>query len=809
MFRNYLKIALRNLWKNRGYATINVVGLATAFCICTFLFLTAYLHLTFDSFHPDGDRIFQTYLFTNDPEQATSRGTMPLPFAPALKTDYPELTAVTRVMTGRKSLVEANGKYLDKLINYTDPDFLRVFSFPLLAGSRAAALRELSSVVITENLAHDLFGTANPVGKRLRIGNDGHLNDYIVTGVISNAPDNSSIQYDALVRIENAPNYQQSKSNWGDGSHAVFVKLPPLVTQATFEARLKAFTKKNYPGTLAELVRKKARPDGRGDVLAVRLQKLADVHFNRAISANKGTPIAAIYVLLGMAVFILLIACINFINLSIARSFTRAREVGVRKSLGALRSGLFVQIWGESAFICVVGFLVGSGLAYGLMPTFNATFGSRLHLADALQPGYIGLTLVLIVLVTLVAGGYPAAQMARVNTVSVLKGQVTTKRPGTLRNALIVTQFTLACLLACCTVIAFQQVAHLRQSPIGFDKEQVISLPVGTQADGRQVLQRLRNTFANDPTIVAITGTGVNLGKGRDRVSSRNTVGFSYKGRQVSTDILLVDFDYLKTLHIKPLAGRDFDRAYASDSVNRVVITQSLATMIGEKNPVGKLLGDDDDSTYAKSQVIGVVPDFRLYSVADEAKPVMMHLSGSEPIHYIFVRVMPQSLTGSMEKIRKAWTAAAPQVEFIGTFLNENVDAWYQNEAQLSQILSLAAGVAILLSCIGLFAIALLIMEQRTKEIGIRKVMGASLPGLVLLLSRDFVRLVFIALCIALPIAWFVMQQWLNNYSSRVIISPWVFVTVGLSAILIALLTVSYQSIRAALMNPVKSLRSE
>lgn len=809
MLRNYLTIALRNLWKSRGYAAINVLGLATAFCICTFLFLTAYMHLTFDSFHQDGDRIFQAYTVTNDPERAASRGTMPLPFGPALKADYPELEAVTRVMTGRKSLVEANGKYLDKLINYTDPDFLRVFSFPLLTGNRATVLRELSSVVISQDMARDLFGTANPVGKRLRIGNDGNLKDYLITGIIGNVPNNSSIQYDALVRIENAPNYQQSKGSWGDGSHAVFVKLPPLVSQATFEGRLKSFAKKYYPAAIAELTKKNALPDKRGDVFAVRLQQLADVHFNREISDNKGTPIAAIYVILGMAVFILLIACINFINLSIARSFTRAREVGVRKSLGALKSGLFVQIWGESALICVIGFLVGSGLAYTLLPTFNAAFGSRLHLADALQPGYIVLSLVLIALVTLVAGGYPAAQMAGFNTVSVLKGQFTTKRPGALRNALIITQFTLACLLACCTVIAYQQVNHLRQSPIGFNKEQVISIPVGTQTNGRQVLQRLRNTFANDPTIVSITGTSVNLGRGRDRVSSRNTVGFSYKGRQVSADILLVDFDYLKTLHIKPLVGRDFDRTYAADSVNKVLITQGLATMMGEKNPVGMLLGDDDDSTIVKSQVLGVIPDFHLYSVADEAKPVIMHLSGSEPIHYIFVRVTPQSLAGSMDKVKKAWTAAAPQVEFIGTFLDENVDAWYQNEEQLSQILSLASDIAILLSCIGLFAIALLMMEQRTKEIGVRKVMGASISGLVLLLSRDFVKLVLIALCLALPLAWFGMTQWLNNYSSRITISPWVFVAVGLSAILIALLTVSYQAVRAALMNPVKSLRSE
>jgi putative ABC transport system permease protein len=809
MFRNYLKIALRNLWKSRGYAAINVFGLATAFCICLFLFLVAYLHLTFDSFNADGDRIFQTYLFANDPEKPTKSGGMPLPLAPALKNEFPELEGATRVVVGTKSLVEANGKYFDKLINFTDPDFLTVFSFPLLQGNRNSALRELSSVVISENMAKDVFGTQNPMGKRLRIGNNGTEKDYIVTGILANVPDNSSVQYDALVRVENSPMYQGSKENWGDFSHAVFLKLPPKVDQATFEGRLKPFTQKYFQRQIDDLTSKKAQPDQQGDVFAVRLQKLSDVHFNREISANRGTPIAVIYVLISMASFILLIACFNFINLSIARSFKRAREVGVRKSLGALKSSLFVQMWSESALICCVGFMAGAGAAYLLLPVFNAALGAKLNLATIWQPGFMAMIAGVVALVTLLAGGYPAWQMTRFDTVSVLKGKVSLKRPGVLRNALIVTQFTLSCLLACCTVIAVQQVGHLRNSPLGFDKEQVISIPVGNQVSSRQVLGRLRNKLANDPTVLAITGSSVNLGKGKDRVSTRSTMGFKYKGRDISSDQLLIDYDYLKTLNIKVMAGRDFNRAYGSDSVNRVLITLSMAKQMGEANPVGSLLGDDDDSTGNKSQIIGIIPDFQLYSVADEAKPITMHLSNTEPINYVFVRVAPQSMAGAMEKLKKAWAEVAPQSEFIASFIDENIDAWYQDEEQLSQVLSLASGIAILLSCLGLFAIALLMIEQRTKEIGIRKVMGASIPGIVLLLSRDFVKLVLIALCVAVPLAWFGMQQWLNNYSQRVSISPWVFVGVGFSALVIALLTVSFQSVKAALMNPVKSLRSE
>ncbi|RRB00159.1 ABC transporter permease [Larkinella rosea] len=809
MLRNYLKIAFRNLWKSKGYAAINVVGLSVAFCICVFLFLTAYLQLTYDSFHKDGDRIFQTYYFSNDPERPTRSGTMPLPLLPALKADYPELEAATRVIAGRKSLVEVKGNYFDKLVVQTDADFLKIFSFPLIRGNRAIALRDLSSIVISENMATALFGTENPMGKPIEVGNDADKRQYVVTGVIGDAPNNSTIQYDALVRPESWPGYQTGKDAWASNSHAVYLKLPPQINKATFENRLKPFVQKYFRGRLDELQKKGAKPDQQGDVFAVRLQHLSDIHFDREISSGRGAPIALVYTILAIAFFILLIACINFINLSIARSFTRAREIGVRKSLGALKNQLFVQIWGESTLLCLVGFGVGLVLTILLLPRFNATFDARLNLDYMLQPGFIGLILSIFLLVTLVAGGYPAWQMSKFNAVEVLKGKLSMKRPGILRNSLIVTQFAMSALLACCTIIAAQQVDYLRARPLGFQKDQVISIPVGTQVNGRQVLGRLRNKLVNDPSVLAVTGTNVNIGRGMDRVSSRSTSGYTYKGKDVTSDWLLVDYDYLKTLNIRPLSGRDFDRAYSTDSLKSVIITESLAKMMGEKNPVGLLLGDDADSTDSKLRIIGVIPDFHLYSLADQARPITMHISNSEPIHYIFVRVTPQSLAGSMEKLKAIWQEVAPQSEFIGSFMDANVDAWYQNEEQMAKICSLASGIAILLSCLGLFAVAMMVIEQRTKEIGIRKVMGASIPNIIVVLSRDFVKLVVIALLVAIPIAWFLMNTWLDNYLERIQISFWVFAGVGLSAILIALATVSFQTIKAALVNPVKSLRSE
>jgi putative ABC transport system permease protein len=806
MLNNYLRIAFRTLWKSKGYAAINVVGLSVAFAVSIFLFLTAYFQLTYDSFHTDGDRIFQAYLFSNDPEKATRSGSVPMPLTPALKAEFPEIEAAARLMNGG-NVVAYKGKYIDKRIMFTDPDFLRIFSFPMIKGNRATALTDRSNIVISQNMATAVFGNEDPMSKRILVGQEGNQTEYTVTGVLGDFPDNSSIQYDAFVQITNAPNYQSDKDKWDAMSHISFIKLAPNADQASVENRLKSFAKKYFPGTIDGLKKRGAKPDERGDLFALRLQKLADIHFDREIGGGAGAPIALVYALAGIAFFILLIACINFINLTVARSFTRAKEVGVRKSLGAFKNQLFVQIWGEAAIICFVGFVAGMVLTYLLLPTFNTTFQGKLTLDYMLQPDKAAILLGLFGVVTLIAGGYPAWQMAKFNAVDVLKGKITVKRPGFLRNSLIITQFTLSTLLICCTIIAVQQVRHMRNQPLGYQKEQVISIPVGNKANGQQALKRMRNSLANDPTIIAISGSGVNLGLGKDRSTSRSVMGFTYKEKEISTDWLQIDYDYLKTLGIKLLAGREFSPAYPSDSLDRVVITESMAKMIGEKNPVGKYF--QMDTAGVKYQIIGLVPDFHLYSSKAEKKPVTMYLAHAQPINYIFVRVAPQSMAGSMDKLRALWKDVAPRSEFTATFVDENTNAWYKSEDQLSQIFSLASGIAILLSCLGLFAVALMVIEQRTKEIGVRKVLGASIPSIVYILSQDFVKLVLVAIVLATPLAWFFMQKWLDTYSYRIEINAWVFVLVGISAILIALATVSFHSIKAALMNPVKSLRSE
>lgn len=806
MFRNYLKIAFRTLWKHRGHTAINVVGLAVAFCSALFLFLTAYFTWSYDRFHADGDRIFRPYFVTNRPDRTDKSSSMPYPLTPALKQEFPEVEGVTRLMW-TSAVVQRGDKQFTKQIRCADPDVLTMFSFPMRQGSARSALNSLSSIVISENMARDVFGTENPLGKPLRVRGFGDWQTFLVTGVLADHPENSTIQYDAFVRIENQPSYATSKGRWDNTNHEVFLKLRPGVSQATFEKRLQPFTRKYMAGGIAELRQQGAKPDDRGDLIAIRLQPLLDVHFSPDVQRGAGSGRMSFYTLLTIGTFILIIAGINFVNLTLARSLARAREVGVRKSLGAQRGQVMTQLWGETVLLCALGLVVGLVLTLALRPLFNQFFGARLTLDLLRQPTtWMGI-LAGFVLVTTLSGGYPAWVMARYRTVEVLKGKLKAGRPGMLRNSLIVSQFAIACALIASTFVVLNQLKFLREKPLGFNEEQVISLPVGNDVDGNAALSLLRDRLASNPHVVSLTGTVVNLGAGLDGSSTRSMMGFLHKGREVTTDWVRVDYDYLKTLGIKLLAGRDFSREYPTDSLTSVVISEGMAKKLGEKPVLGSFFQPDSGGT--KYQVVGLIPDFHLYALRNKVEPITLYLNPRASVHYIFVRVTPQGMLPAMEALKREWKAIAPKSEFQASFLNENTDRWYRDEEKMAQVFSLAAGIAVVLSCMGLFAIAMLTIEQRTKEIGIRKVLGASVAGIVALLSADFLKLVALGILIASPLAWWAMSKWLQNFAYQIPMPWWVFVLSGVLAVAIALLTVSYQSVRAALMNPVKSLRSE
>ncbi|GAB3758343.1 ABC transporter permease [Spirosoma pomorum] len=806
MFRNYLKIAFRTLRKNRTHTAINLVGLSVAFGTCILLFLTATFELSYDRFHADADQIYRlNFLDTKRDGTPDPSGVMPYPISPALRAEFPEIEGVTRWFD-QSSSVRWQDKTFGEDVRRVDADFLTMFSFPMIQGRASTAMQGIDNIVISEKMAKAVFGSLNPMGQTLQLRLGDQWRPFTVTGVLGNAPENSSLQFDALISSQNQDDYQAYKDKWDHGSHSVFVKLKAGVTPAVLQNRMQAFMNKYFAGDIAERTKQGYPKNELGFQRSLLLQPLTDVHFDTVTTHGNGTSRVYIYSLLAVGLFILIIACINFVNLTIAQSITRAREVGVRKSLGAQRSQLFGQIWGETVLLSGTALLLGLSMAYILLPAFNKLFRSNLSIQNFLTPNVLLVTGLSFLLITLLAGGYPSWFVTRFSAVEVLKGKVKISKPGVLRNTLIITQFAIACLLIVCTLIMRQQVTYLQQRPMGLNKEQVISVPVDGDRNGSTFLRQMRERLTNQPNIVAVTGSGVNIGRGMDGSSSRTMYGFNYNKREINCDWLRVDFDYLKTLGIKLTTGRDFSSSYSTDSTSSILVSESLAKRLGEANPIGKYIEPDSGRKY---QIVGVFADFNLYSLHKKAEPIALQMLPENSIGYVLVRVNPQNLTGAMETVKAAWKEIDPKHEFIGSFVDENVERWYKKEQRLATIFSSAAGVAILLSCMGLFAVALISIEQRTKEIGVRKVLGASVASIVALLAGDFLKLVLVAIVVASPLAWYAMNQWLSDFAYRIDMPWWVFILSGLLAVLIAFVTISFRSVKAALMNPVKSLRSE
>lgn len=807
MLKNYFKIALRNLWKNKSYTSINIVGLSIAFGCAILLFLTAWFEFTYDDFQANKDHIFKVYFKISQPDKVHYQANVPTPLTPALTADFSsEIKYATRIVGGGVQIVQGE-KTIDESVRYVDADFLKMFSFKMLKGSPLSALNDLKSVVLNEEVAKNVFGKADPIGKTLNMNFGGRIESFVVTGVMEKAPKNSSIENEMLMRFENNPEYKESKDKWESFYHDTYVQLADKVEHETFEKRLKPFTEKYFKGDIDQLKKEGAKPDERGEIRSLRLAALSGLHFHKQAGGGRSIDIVYPYILMVISGLILLIACINFINLSIARSMTRAKEVGMRKALGALKTQIVGQFWGEAFIICVLAFGIGCLLAITLMPQYNAMFRSELKFDNLLNPTAGLLLLLSFLVITLIAGGYPALAVARFNTIEVLKGKVkVSSRSGGIRSALIVAQFSIAILLISCTLIIWKQIDFLRNKPLGFDEDHVISFPVGNEVQGGKVLDFVRNKLANDSRVVSITGADINIGRGKDGSSSKSVYSFEMEGKTYRTNGLTIDYDYIKTLGLTLVKGRDFSRAFVTDKERGCVINETMAKHLGYKDPIGKrvALGDSIGKT-----IVGVVKDYHFESLKNKIEAITYLMPGDFGINYIFVKLRPEAPKSTVDLIGNAYKEIAPKSEFLPSFLDENTNNQYKKEERMSQIVMSAAALTIILSCMGLFAIALMIMAQRTKEIGIRKVLGASIPNLVTLLSREFLGLVFIAILLATPLAYYLMDKWIEDFAYKTNISWWVFAVAGATALMIALLTVSYQSIRAALMNPVKSLKSE
>jgi len=806
MLKNNLKIAWRNLLKGKVFNLINIVGLSVAVACCVLLFLTVVYEFSYDKFHKNLPDIYQVYL-TQNRAKGVERGTaMPEPLTPALKAEYPDVQYISRWGNGHAE-VSYKAKKIMKSISFVDEDFMRIYTFPLEKGSVKTALHDLHSIVITEYVAKVIFGKENPVGKTVEVNLYNQNQSFVVGGVARDFPDNSSLNFDVLMRFENYINYQQNLNKWDVGNHATYVKLNAGTDRALFEKRLIPFAKNHFKEDIGNIKRDGARPDANGNVFTVNLAPFAKNHFNNELSGLEGGRISSVYViaLLAIGIFILLIACINFINLNIARAFNRAREVGVRKTLGAGKWQLLVQFWVETALVCLIAFGFGLLISSLILPLFAQNFKSHIHLKMLLQPALLFAFFSTFFLITVIAGFYPAWLMLRYKTVLVLKGTVNTTKPGRIRNILLVTQFALSTLLIICTLVTWQQMQYMQNRPLGYNRSEVISIPLGNLS-GTNALDILRQKLQGDQAVISISGSGNNLGLGNDGSTSSHMVGFDYKGHEVNTNWQNVDYDYLKTLGIKLLQGRDFSRDFITDT-NAVVINEQMVQQIGVKNPIGTYLIIHDDEPPV--QIIGVMYDYNFHSLHEKVEPLSLSIKQRNRLEYVFVRIKPVSLNASFNHLKSQWHQIFPNTEFKGSWLNENTERQYQSEKRLSNIFIGSAIIAILISCIGLLAMAMTVMVQRTKEIGIRKVLGSTVTGIVVLLSKDFIKLVLLASVLAFPVAWWVMHNWLQSFAYRIEISWWIFGLATLIALVIALATVSFQAVKAALANPVKSLRSE
>lgn len=806
MIKNYFTIAFRNLLKHKLFTSVHIIGLTIAFAMAVILFLAAMFDLSFDGFHAKKDNLYQVYFETNPVTGKDESATMPVPFAPTAKEELKGLANITRFGDGGGVLVRHGDKAISITTRFVDESFLDMFSFSLKKGDKSSVLADLKNISLTEYAAEKLFGNLDVIGKQVELNVNGSWEPYVVSGLLADFPSNSTIQFDALVRFENYPGYLEGSDRWDWRNHTVFVELTDQVSDSQFQKASNAFVGKYFKGEIDNLKRDGAQVNEDGNYKSLKLLPITKMHFNSLSPGGNNVASFFPWMLLIISALILFIACTNFINLSLASSFTRTKEIGMRKTLGARPAQLVVQFWLEAFLICLFSFLVGAVIAWVLLPQFNALMGYNLQFGDLITFQNGLLLFAFFFVVTLAAGAYPGLIMTRFNSIDVLRGAGIRLDSGrNLRKGLSIGQFTIAIILVISTLVIVQQINFMNTRSLGYNKSGVISIPIGNNINPEAALQRMRVELAALPEVTSVTATDINMGMGRDGSASTSKMGFEYQSRHITTHWLRVDYDYLETMEIDLLAGRDFSRNFSTDTTS-VLINEQMAALLGDEDPVGKTLNIDGEEL----TVIGLTKDFNFKTLHSKVEPLTMCLQPSQwPVSYIFVRVNSDALTQSMTAIENVWKSVNPKYESTPSFLDENTQRMYEKEKRLSKIIVNGAVFAIFISCLGLFALALLMMNQRVKEIGVRKVLGAKVSTIVYLLSGDFVRLIGIAFIVAAPLAWWVMNRWLDNFAYRIEVSVWIMLVGGIIVLFVAMLIVVIQSLRAAMVNPVKSLRTE
>lgn len=794
MIKNHFKIAIRNLWKNKGFSAINILGLAIGMASAMLIFLWIQNELSMDRFHKKGDRI---YLMSNrDKDQSGQKfawSNTPKILATTLKKDYPEVESVTR-FNNVTFLLTAGEKKLNKRGAFVDSSFLNMFSFPLLEGSPENALKGSYSIVLTQKLAKAFFGNEDPLGKIVRVDS---VNNCTVTGVLKDLPNNTQFNFDYLLPWDYMHKLGWDDDDWTNNSVNTYVLLKPGASEATFDTKIKNITIDHTKGV----------PDA--STTEVFTQPL----FRKYLYAksDNGKFVAGRIVtvrLFGViAAFILLIACINFMNLSTARSERRAKEVGIRKVAGAQKSSLVIQFLCESILISIVSFIAALAIVQFSLTSFNQLVDKQLFINyhDSLFWIY---SVIFIVFTGILAGSYPAFYLSAFRPVKVLKG--TFKKVNALvtpRKVLVTVQFTFAIILIISTIIVARQIKYAVDRQSGYNQNNLIYL--FTQGDVNKHYQSIKHELLNN-------GIAQSLTHSANPITQRwmDSWGFQWKGSTKADekiDFLRMgtDADFAKTMGVKIIDGRDIDIYNFPTDSNAVLLNESAVKAMHVKNPLGLMIHYAGDTNMY--HVVGVVQDFIIESpFQKKINPMMIFGPGMDFFQVVHIRLNPnRSISEALAGVQAIFKKYNPQYPPDYVFADESYARKFESAKQTGTLAALFAGLTILISCLGLFGLAAYMAESRVKEIGIRKVLGASVSSITTLLSIDFLKLVVLSFVIAAPIAWWAMHQWLEGYSYRIKMEWWVFAAAGIISILIAVITVSFQAIKAAVANPIKSLRTE
>jgi len=810
MIKNYIKIAFRNLRKQKLYSLINILGLSVGLAFCVLVLLFIHDELTYDRFHENRDSIYRLYrqpMLNDGPIDKDLY--MPIPTGPAMKADFPQVEEFVRFTPFGSNVVRHDGQLFEQRgFSFADPSVFQIFSFPLLYGDAGSALNSPNSVVLSKEAAVKYFGSVNPVGRQLSIRLDGQFHEFEVTGVLKPIPQNSTIQLDVLLPHQKLMQvfdaYSRVENRWDATRLITYVKLHEGADVEQIREQLPEFMNAHL-GDMFDEMRAEGTLKTEGPPIIYQLQPLSDVHLDPTVPGGftePGNPTYS-YILGGIALAVLAIACINFMLLAIGRSARRAREVGLRKVVGAQRLQLMVQFWGEAMLLTLFAFLLGIGLAETALPVFNELADKTLSLASAAQSVAIPAILTGLFLITaLAAGSYPALVLSGFKPIESLKEKLSLGGSNRFAKGLIVVQFSLSIFLVVATLVMADQLQYIQNKNLGFKGEQLVVVPT-SGLDGERVVDLYRDALGNETDIMDISGANVSFATGLWRR------GFRYNGELRQVAVFRVDHNYIKTLKMNILEGRDFNPQLASDSTKSIIVNEAFVEQMGlGANPVGQAF-PIDWGWMTNPEIIEVDENFNYQSLENEVAPVMMYMNPDDPILNMMVRIRPENMSASVEKLRTTWTTITNEVPFSYSFLDEDMDRLYRSEQRWNKIIAYGSFFAIFIACLGLFGLAGLTAIKRQKEIGIRKVMGATVSRIVLLLTKDFALLVIISIAVAVPAAWFIMQEWLQNFAYRTEIGIGIFLVSCGSALLIALATVSWQALKAALINPVKSLRSE